>query len=176
MTLTKDDVTAMRQATGFVIHGAGDLAWIRCIKRIKSRTSGPFSADEKELEHEIPGIPCRISMSNGSLFQRQRGSKGTASRLYADGAWTALAALARAGDSLEIHFTENSNGYLKGVTEGQTEADSYSPGFRFYDLHHDQCQATLYRTDKYDVTRAVIDHLVLDDCTCPNNSARMIQH
>lgn len=176
MTLTKDDVTAMRQATGFVIHGAGDLAKIRCIKRIPDRHAGPFSSHETELEHTIEGIPCRISMSNGTMFQRQRGSRAISSRTYADyGAWPALAKLARAGDALEIHFSENGNQYVHGVTAGDASMHDEAP-HRFYDLHHDECQATLYRTDKHGATRAVLDRLVLDSSICPNNSARMIKH
>ena len=177
MTLTKDDVTAMRQADGFVIHGAGDLAKIRCIKRIKSRTAGPFGSNETELEHEIPDIPCQISMSAGTLFQRQRGSRARASQFYCDyGAWQALALLARAGDALEIRFSENGNQYVHGVTAGRTADNSYSKGFDFHDLHHDECQATLYRTNKHGMQKTVIDRLVLDSSICPNNSARMIKH
>ena len=176
MTLTKDDVTAMRQANGFVIHGAGDLAKIRCIKRIPSRTAGPFGSNETELEHEIPDIPCQISMSAGALFQRQRGSRAISSRSYCDnGAWQALALLARAGDALEVRFSENGNQYVHGVTAGDASTDAEQP-HRFYDLHHDECQATLYRTNKYGMQKTVIDRLVLDSSTCPNNSARMIQY
>uniref|UniRef100_A0A6M3L1A0 Uncharacterized protein n=1 Tax=viral metagenome TaxID=1070528 RepID=A0A6M3L1A0_9ZZZZ len=177
MTLTKDDVTAMRQSTGFVIHGNGDLAEVRCLKRIPGTHAGPFASREAELEHEIPDVPCRISMSNGTAYHQQKGTKATTSRTYADyGAWPLLARAARAGDALEIHFSENGNQYVHGVDHGKTPQDSIGEGFQFFDLHHDECQATLKRTDKRGVTRAVVDRLVLDTSICPNNSARMIQH
>ena len=98
LSLSSDDVQAMKAASRFVVRLEDGRAKLQCIKHDKGRTSGPFSTDPAELERTIVCEAQRV--------------KACFVRMYPDGAWQALARLVRPGDRLIFRANANNNGYL----------------------------------------------------------------
>jgi len=152
MKLTKDDITALRQADEIVVHIA--------------KTATNPNANKAEAIVSLVKKPSSDGVFKTMKCERKIGvdaylpgwsRKAFACFLYVgglqDGAIGALRQLIRPDDELVLIARENGNNYERDAG-----------------LHHEELTATIYRNGK-----TIIDKLVLTCSVCPDNTARMIQ-
>lgn len=157
LSLTKNDVKAIRQADMVSFHRVGGENTLQLSKRV--RDAGPF--DDRERTHDIAvqatlrgyrGDDERPDMSGARCFAMIQTAQ------YCD-RWQTVAKLVRTGDVLELEWTANdSNGYLRAALSNGAA------------LSHDKMYLHICR----DGRRALSFYLA--DSICPDNSARMIRY
>lgn len=152
MSLTKDDVQAMRQATTVCVRFAGGpTAEVQLIKR-RPRV-GPFDAEDDV--RRVVTVPAHDTHAWFHINIHNR-----------EGAWAVLASIVRPGDALTLEACENGNDYLRYAEcpAGKLDSGPYDG------LFADELRVSVRRQGKPIVGRMVVAYSV-----CPDNSARAIR-
>lgn len=155
MSLTKDDIAAMRGANHYHIHLTDGVARLTLTRLTRISHPG-YPSEEVSTRREIEGTAGnRVS----GFFSH-----------YPSGAWSALAKLVKPGDVLMFSlYPDNSNQYLKsaaipsGAMEGLNRVG-------YPRLYADELWVSVLREG---VT--FLSGLVLGYSICPDNSARAVK-
>jgi hypothetical protein len=157
MTLTAEDITAMRAATSWAVRLDGGIATLRLTKRLPERTRDGFTArTSSEPERTITGTAPTIV-------------KAWFSEAYLEGNFAALRQLVRAGDQLRWYADQGAeNSYLRAavIPPGALQDSHYHAGG--YDrLYCDSLCVDVVRKGK-----RIIERMTITFSLCPQNSAR----
>ena len=166
MELTKEDIVAMKQADRVCFRLTKNEAYPKASASHGQITliqegddASVFSRGERKREIECDGyLPGTASHAFAMFYASPRNH----------GAWGAVQQLARAGDTLVLTARENGNQYVRAAEIPAGKMDTHDQGYS--SIHADEMCITIRRGDK-----TIIHELVLYHCTCPNNSARLIQ-
>ncbi len=161
MVLTKDDVKAIKQADSMVVWFRADEGTVRLRLTKKLKGSSAFDG-----ENEV----SRLIEDKQETWEPFQAVFSLSFAHY--GAWQLLAHTVREGDELTFTCQENSNGYLeKAMIPGDRWGDERRFHGTYDRLYHDELLVTVRRGNK-----ELVRELVLQDSTCPQNSARAIQY
>lgn len=157
LTLSKDDISAMRQATTILVRMRGDRTAVLTLqKETAGAKSGPFGRDAKILERVVT---CQANTATAWFHVSS----------YRD-SFAVLATVLRPGDTLTLRAVENGNQYVKSAECPHGKLDSGS----FDGLHADELTATVTRHANGQ-SKTIVNNMLLAYSVCPANSARAIQ-
>jgi hypothetical protein len=154
--LTREDIKAMRAANRYSVTINGDGVRIGLVKEIRRRTNDGFGDERNELRREFN--------ANGGLHQAVAGFYAH----FPSGAWQALCAIVRPGDSLHFHARTNGNGYLDAAVIPAGKLEHHT--FGYSELFNDELCVSIMRKAK-----TIVRDMVLAHSICPDNSARAIR-
>lgn len=146
MTLTKDDITAMRRANRVSFHHREGKSSITAVK--ENRGSEVFQGGEATRS-----IDCRAQIQSSDRVDKVRCFE-TIHSAQSSEEWRTIAALLRPADEVELHWYRDA-----GTTQNLTERQ----------LHADRLYLGVYRKGKKALS------FFVEECVCPDNSARMIR-
>ena len=160
--VSKQFITALKQAEGIAFHLEGDICQISCSKKYTGNTD-IFQGDGGQLRADFENFYGKVIGGKKAYFSDICRTKN-------EGAIAVLALIIREGDELHFYAEDNGNNYLE---KAEIKATSFSnPCYHtdYTGIHNDELYCTIRRKDK-----TIIQRFTLLHCLCPNNSARSIQ-
>lgn len=145
LTLTKDDITALRTADRIYVKLDASGSTVSCIKKVTAK-KGVFSvangdSDSLEVRRDF-NVDAMIGADSSAFFSCWR-----------QGVWQAIVRLVHPGDTLMFQCLDNGNQYL-------TDAD----------LHHDELWVSIVRNGK-----TLVHEMYVASTICKDNLARAIK-
>lgn len=160
LTLTADDVAAMRAASSYVVRLEGDHVHLDLTCRVRPRAPRGFTLED---QYARPEGQRRLTGAAHTV------TRGCFVQVYPTGAWQALTKLVRPGDVVRFYALEdNSNDYLRAAVIPPHTLEHH--GFGYARLYLDELCVDVTRGRK-----TVLHGLTLCHSLCPQNSARAIR-
>lgn len=163
--LSKDDITALRKAHDVHARRSDGASQLETVFRFRNDDS-VFQERSGEGRRVVPTkddlrIYNRLSVVRKDDLECFAHCVGGQYKHH----WATIVGLLREGDEIELCWIGNdSNGYMKAA-----RGEYGDHGDSFVGLYHDRLDLNVYRKGKLRYS------FHLDDCVCPNNTARMIR-